>query len=47
MTETQEEQKAYREENQENRFIVPTKNGIVDQDAVEKFKHSHLQTLKS
>jgi|APGre2960657505_1045072.scaffolds.fasta_scaffold1160614_1 hypothetical protein len=42
MIEPQEEQKAYREENQENRYIVPTKSGTIDQDAVDKYKHAHV-----
>lgn len=43
-----EEQKAQQEEVQEEkRYMVPTKNGVIDQDAVEKFRQAHFQALKA
>lgn len=43
-----EEQKAQPEEPQEEkRYMVPTKNGVIDQDAVEKFRQAHFNSLKT
>jgi hypothetical protein len=27
--------------------MVPTKNGVIDQDAVEKFRQAHIHSLKT
>lgn len=32
---------------EEKRYMVPTKNGVIDQDAVDKFKQAHIESLKN